>query len=458
VSMALPHSNEPAATPHRCQPWTRPRRWLALLCLLTSATSATAFAVPIERWETSNGLSVHFVRTETLPLLDLIITFDAGSARDGELPGLASVTSALLDQGAAGLDADTIAQRFDDQGARFSASSSRDQTQLQMRSLNAPQTLGRTIHTLTQVLAQPDFPDDALERTRARMLIGLQQAERSPAAVAEQRLWEALYPGHPYASPPAGTVEGLRQVTREDLLGFHQRHYTRRNAVLTLVGDISRIEAEQIARTIAEALPPGTPAEPLPPAPPTEGPATVRVAMPGTQTVVLRGQVGHARGDARHFELLVANHIVGGSGLASRLGVAMREERGLSYGVSSSFSPMRVAGPFVIRTQVRNDRVDEALAVLDAEFADIAKRGFGDAEFEDAIHNISGGFPLSLDSNAGIASLVAMVAFHRLPDDYLRVFTTRVMAVDRESATKSWLGLIDADRMVTVLVGPEPAP
>lgn len=423
-----------------------------LWCLLGLAPQATA--VSFERWETADGLSVQFVRSTTLPLLDAILAFDAGSARDGDLPGLATLTSALLEQGAAGLDADTIAQRLDDQGAQLSVSSNRDQTRIQIRSLNAPQTLARTLRTLTQIIGQPDFPEDAIEQTRGRLLIGLEQAQRTPTAVAERALWEALYGDHPYASPPGGTAEGLRQITRDDLLAFHQRYLARGNAVLTLVGDISRVEAEQIATTLSQALPDGPAAPPLPAATTSDGPQTVTIDMPGSQTVILRGQLAHQRGDPRHFDLLVANHVLGGSSLASRLGLAMREERGLSYGVSSGFSPLRVEGPFVLRTQVRTDRVDEALAVFDAELASIAEQGFTDDEFDAAARNISGGFPLSLDSNAGIAGLVSMVAFYQLPDDYLTTFTDQIDAVEREAATASWLNLIDPERMVTVLVGP----
>ncbi len=431
------------------------RQFALLISLFCLSPLALAGGPVIQHWTTERGLDVHFVRTDSLPLVDIQLTFDAGSARDGGTPGLARLTSRMLTQGAGGKDAAALARAFEEQGARYSTESGRDTASVTLRSLNAPRTLSRSVDSLARMVGKPDFPEDALERERRRMLVGLQTSRQNPGSVANQAFWEALYPDHPYGSPPGGTEESLLEISREDLQAFHQRHYGIANAGLAIVGDISRAEAEQIALHLEQALPDGEALEPLPDVDmPTEA-KEVRIEFPSSQTHVLVGQPGYARGDDRHFPLFVGNHILGGSGLVSRLGIAFREERGLSYSVSSGFSPMVAAGPFRISTQVRSDRTEEALETIHALLDDLRDNGPGDEELDDAIRNITGSFPLNLDSNSKIAGYVATIGFHGLPLDYLDTFPDRIREVTADEVRDSLQSAVDRDRLITVIVGPE---
>ncbi len=428
----------------------------SLLLLGATPGIATAGSSPeIQQWTTDHGLDVYFVRSDALPMVDLTLTFDAGSARDGDLPGLARMTSNMLSEGAGGDSAGDIARSFEDRGARFSTSSGRDNAQVSLRSLNAPATLSRSVDILTKVVSRPDFPEDALQRERRRMLVALRNAERNPGAVAQRVLWQALYGEHPYASPPDGSEESLQAIERDDLVAFHHRYYVRENGLLTVVGDLSRAEAEQIALHLGESLAAGAAAPPLPDAPEEVESEEIRITMPASQTVILAGQPGYARGDDAHFALYVGNHILGGGGLVSRLGIAMREDRGLSYGVSSGFRPMAAAGPFMVRTQVRTDRTDEALEVLRDNLHAIRDDGPDPQELDDALRHITGSFPLNLDSNSKIAGFVSTIAFYDLPLDYLDTFTDRVNAVTAADVREAFQARLDPERMVTVLVGPD---
>ncbi len=428
---------------------------LVLITVAILPAAATAGGPAIQNWTTDQGLDVYFVRSDALPMVDISLTFDAGSARDGDLPGLASMTSSLLAEGAGGRDAGDIARSFEDRGARFSSGSGRDSADVSLRSLNAPDTLSRSVDVLAKVISRPDFPEDAIERQRRRMMVALNNAERDPGSIASRALWSALYDDHPYANPPGGTAESLQAIDRGALVDFHRRHYTSSNAVLTMVGDLSRAEAEQIALHLAESLPVGEALEPLPDAPSTPEARTIRIEAPSSQTVIVKGQIGYARGDDDHFDLFVGNHILGGSGLVSRLGVAMREERGLSYGVSSRFQPMVAAGPFLVSTQVRTDRTDEAHEVIRDHLRGIRDEGPSDDEVSDAARNITGSFPLNLDSNSKIAGYVSSIAFHGLPLDYLEIFPRRIDQVTTESVHAALRDRLDPENMITVIVGPD---
>ena len=409
----------------------------------------------IEHWTTDSGLGVYLVRTDALPIVDLSLLFDAGSARDGDLPGLASMTSSLLREGADGLDAGALARRFEDQGARFSTSSGRDTATLTLRSLSDEEPLEAAIDTLARVMAKPDFPESALERQRRRMQVALNNARNDPGSIASRRFWKELYGDHPYANPPGGTEESLAEIGLDDVRGFHERYYVAGNATLALVGDVSRERAEQIAERLDDAIPAGERAPALPdPDMPEEG-KVIHIPFQAAQSRILMGHPGYARGDDDHFTLYVGNHILGGSGLVSRLADEMREQRGLSYSVSSRFSPMQAAGPFIMSTSVRTDRTGEAREVLGRQLQDMRATPPEDNELRDAIRNITGSFPLSLDSNRKIAGFVANIGFHGLPLDYLDTFPARVEAVTAESIQERFRERLDPERMITVIVGPE---
>ncbi|MCW8928370.1 MAG: insulinase family protein, partial [Gammaproteobacteria bacterium] len=176
------------------------RLFAPLLLALLSIGGNAALAVPeIQHWRTDNGARVYFVEAPELPMVDIRVVFDAGAARDGDLPGLAMLTNGMLEEGAGGLDADTIARRFASLGARFSASSHRDMATAGLRTLTKPELLQPAMETFTLLLSQPDFPRDALERVRKQMLTGLQHEEQQPDEIASKAFYRALYGDHPYA-------------------------------------------------------------------------------------------------------------------------------------------------------------------------------------------------------------------------------------------------------------------
>ena len=328
---------------------------LAIVLLLASGLAA---AVPeIQHWRTANGVPVYFIPARELPMVDAQILFNAGSVRDGERPGLAKLTNALLEEGAGDWSADAIADRLDRVGARFSASSRRDSATIALRSLVDPRYLQPTVETVARLLKEPTFAPDAVERVRQQMLTALRERAQSPGAIAQDAFYKALYDKHPYGSPPEGTPASLNAMTRAEIQDFHRRHYTAVNAVVALVGDLDRPAAEQLANALVAGLPQGEPISPPPPVPPVTASQTIRIPHPSSQSHVLIGQLGVSRADPDYYALYLGNHVLGGNGLVSQLSQEIREKRGRVYGANSGFSPMRQAGPFLLNLQTRNASV-----------------------------------------------------------------------------------------------------
>ncbi len=421
---------------------------------LYAIVSSTAWAVPvIQHWQTSNGVRVLFVETNQLPMVDIQVVFDAGSARDGDMPGVANLTSDLLNEGAGGLTADQIADRFEGVGAQFNASADRDTATVSLRSLTDEDLLGPAVETLTQVLQSPSFPKAAFERERKRMLVALQQEQESPGDIANNKFYAVLYGNHPYASDPTGTPEALKAMTRDDVAAFQHRYYVADNALVVIVGDLSKDRAQRLADTLMDKLPKGQHAAPLPPAPPLEKSQTVMVPHTSTQTHVLSGEVGITRKDPQFFALYVGNHVLGGNGLVSRLAEEIREKRGLSYSTYSYFLPLAAKGPFIIGLQTRNKEVKQAIDVMNQTLTKYVADGPTAEELKEAKQNITGGFPLRIDSNRKIADYLALIGFYDLPLDYLNTFNKHVEQVTVADIRTAFKQHVHPDKRLTVVVG-----
>jgi zinc protease len=426
-------------------------RWLILFILFVAAP---AWATPdIQHWTTARGGRVYFVATEGLPLIDVRLVFDAGSARDGAKFGVASLTSGMLDTGAGAWDADAIAQRLENVGAVLGSGASRDSAFISLRSLTHPEKLSVALDTAREVLAHPRFEQKDFEREKNRTLLAIKQRGEDPGDIAEIAFMKALYGDHPYAHPPEGFKETVEPLTRDDLVDFHKRTYTVKNGIVVIVGNVKRPEAESIAENLLSALPDGEPQPPLPEPAAKPSAETVKTPFPSEQTHVFAGELGMKVNDPDYFPLYVGNHILGGSGLVSRIMEEVREKRGFAYSAYSYFFPLRETGPFQIGLQTKNAQSEEALQVAVKTVRDFIENGPTDKELDAAKKNIVGGFVLRLDSNQKLTGEVASVAFYSRPLDYLDTFTQKVQAVTREDIKRAFKARIDPNRLQTVLVG-----
>lgn len=451
--------------PHPDAPrWHRTaRRRLTALLLFGLASYAappgTAWAVPvIQHWQTPNGVRVLFVETHQLPMVDIKVVFDAGSARDGRHAGLARLTSTLLNEGAGHLNVDQIAQRFEGVGAQYSATSERDSATIGLRGLTDPKLLDPAVETLATLLRDPTFPKAAFERERKRMLVDLRQQQESLEDIAERRFYAALYGKHPYATPPSGTEDSLKALTREQVMAFYHRYYVAANALVVIVGDVHRDAAGKLAEAVIGKLPRGTAPAPIPQPSGLAKSETVMVPHPSSQTHVMSGQVGITRKDKDYFPLYVGNHVLGGNGLVSRLSDEIREKRGLSYYAYSYFEPMLAEGPFVMGLQTRNAEVQRAIEVMNKTLDEFMAKGPTAKELKESKQNITGGFALRIDDNGKIARYLTIIGFYGLPLDYLNTFNDHVERVTLAEIRSAFKRHVHPDKRLTVIVGGGTAP
>ncbi len=427
--------------------------FLGLGFILLAFGQLSHAAAKIENWQTSQGSRVYYVHTEGLPMVDIQVVFNAGSANDGQQFGLAALTAGMLDTGAGKWNADEIAQRFESVGAQFGISSSIDLATLSLRTLTEKPLFDKALETAQVILTQPTFKDADFKREKNRTLAGIKQQEGSPGALASIAFYKALYANHPYAHSESGDAKTVSAFKVADVKRFYKQYYVAANAIVVIVGDVSKEQAEQTAEKLLSGLPVGKKPESLPDVTMPLVGGQHHIEFPSSQTHVLVGLPGSYRKDPDYFNLYVGNHILGGSGLVSKLFDEVREKRGLAYSASSSFMPLSKQGPFLISLQTRNDQTTQALQVLNQTLADFISKGPSDAELIAAKKNITGGFALRFDTNKKLANYVAMIGFYDMPLDYLDTFEQKVEAVTVASITEAFKRRVNPQLLQTITVG-----
>ena len=424
------------------------KKLLALFALTVTAVAQAG--VKIEHWITPSGARVYFAETHELPIIDVEVDFSAGSAFDPPgKAGLASLVQALLDSGAGDLDEERIAGRLVDIGARMGGSVESDRAALTLRTLSDTAEKDAALDLLRLILSNPNFPDAIVAREKARSISAIEEADTRPDSIAAKRFAAAIYPGHPYGA--SATTESMSVVTRDDLLAFYRDNYSARRSVISIIGDLTRGEAERIAQFLTVDLPTGKAETALGEVrlPAAE---TIKVDHPASQSHIHIGLPAIRRGDPDYFPLLVGNYSLGGGGFVSRLVKEVREKRGYAYSVYSYFAPRKLEGPFEIGLQTKRDQAADALKVVQEVLSGFIKRGPSEMELAAAKKNLIDGFGLRIDSNAKLLGYLSTIGFYGLPLTYLDDFPGKVAAVTAKDVREAFDRHVKPEHLVTVVV------
>ena len=425
----------------------------SILFFLLFYTASSLASPNIEYWTTSKGTDVYYVYAPELPMVDVQVVFDAGSTRDGDALGIAMLTNSLLAEGANGDNADVISSGFESLGAIYAANVDYDSASIQLRSLTEEGLLMKAMENFKKVISKPDFPEDAFERKRSQMLIGIKAKQQSPATIAKDAFMSGIYQSHPYGKQSEGNQTTIKSIKRENIISFYKKYYTAKNSMIAIVGAIDRKFAKKISEDIVSSLQNGEKADSLSKVKVLNESKNINIEFPSAQTHILVGQPGVKRGDADYFSLYVGNHILGGGGMVSRLFEEVREKRGLSYSVYSYFMPMLFKGPFIAGLQTKTNQADEAISVLLENISKFIEEGPTQEELIAAKNNIIGGFPLRIDSNSKILNYVVIIGYYKLPLNYLDIFNSNVEEVTIDDIKDAFKRRLSPDKLVIVKVG-----
>ena len=423
-------------------------------------------AIPVQQWTQASGARVYLVESPAIAMVDVQLDFDAGSRRVGaEQAGLAGVAASLFSKGVAArgpdpaLDENALGEAWADLGAAFGASAGSDRFSFSLRSLTEPELLNQAVALAARQVAEPSFPADVWQRDRQRLLAQLKESYTRPGSVASREYGKAVYGGHPYGHEV--TPASLERIGVADMRAFHAAYFTSCNVRVSIVGAVTRAQADAVVTGLLARLPPTdcAAAAALPTVaevPPLPAARELRIPFDSAQAHVLMGQPGFKRNDPDFFAITVGNYILGGGGFVSRLTEEVREKRGLSYSVYSGFSPGRHAGAFTIGLQTRPDQAAQAIAVSRQVLAKFVAEGSTAAELKAAKDNLIGGFPLLIDSNLKLLGNLSNIAWNDLPLDYLDNWTARIAKVSAADVKAAFARKLQPEKMLTVTVGAAP--
>ena len=429
----------------------------SLALLLAPAAWA---ALPIEHWTHASGARVYLVQSPGIAMVDVQLNFDAGERRNplGKT-GLAGLMASATRNGvkeAAGqsaLDENALGEAWADLGASFSANAGSDRLSFSLRSLSYPDVLAQAGTLAARQLGEPAFPDRLWQRDRPKMVASIKEANTRPATVAARAFGKAVYGSHPYGRDT--TEVDLHNISSADMHALHAKAVRACYARISMVGAVDRAQADALVATLLSRLPSGDcpTLGPVDEVQPLAGPSEQRIAFDSAQAHVLVGQPGIKRNSPDYFAFLVGNHILGGGGFTARLTEEVREKRGLTYGIYSSFAPGLHAGAFTISLQTRPDQAQQALDILRGELQRFVAEGPSEQELQAAKDNLIGGFALRIDTNRKLLDNVANIAWNDLPLNFLDSWTEQVQRVTTSDIRQAFARTLQPQSMATVVLG-----
>lgn len=421
------------------------------------------FSIPeFQHFTTSNGVPVIFFQTNQLPIVDVDLRFNAGSARDESIrkdsSGLASMVANLLTKGTKDLDETQFAETTEQLGIELGSAAYKDQFVINLRSLSDSDKLDPALQLLSEVINEPRFDTKVLERSKAQQVLGLKQMMQHPSYIANLNFNKALYGSHPYANSTYGTVGTVPSLSTEDLQRFHDTYLVAQNASLSITGDLSLQQAKQAAETITKELPQGKPAPKLPEPTPINNSKWVHVDHDSDQTYVIIGQQGYrVSSDPAQLQhstdFAIGNEILAGGGFNSRLMGKIRKEMGYTYGIYGNMTAMQVPGPYSISFSTRNEKADEAIDATLATVKETLQQGVTADEFKLTQENLVNKYPMGFASNAGINGMLGVLNFHKLPDSYITDYISRIENTNIENVNSALQDTLNPDKFIIVTVG-----
>ncbi|AFH49939.1 Putative Zn-dependent peptidase [Ignavibacterium album JCM 16511] len=400
--------------------------------------------------EYSNGLKIFYLQKEKLPLIRLNFIVEAGSKFDSlSIPGLARLTSAMIDEGAGGLSSLELSDEFDLLGTDFKISTDNDFIVLSLQSLS--ENIERSLKLLSLVITKPDFPESEFEREKKKLLVSILQLKDNPEAIADQVFDKVIFQNHYYSFPVSGYFDTVEKITLQDIKKFYTNSFKADKSFIAAAGNLSAEKFYQLIEKYFQNFTSSESTDVLSDKLITADKKVFVYDKPeSVQTEIRIGYVSGKRSSKDFFRKHLLNTIFGGQ-FNSRLNSNLREQNGFTYGVSSQFSYLKDSGYFVISTSVNTDNTFAAVREILKEL-DNLKDGINSEELNFAKTSLTRKFPLNFETYRQLTSNLSSLAIQNLPIDYFNTYLTNLTSVSIEEVNAEALKLSQAD-MKIVLVG-----
>jgi zinc protease len=402
----------------------------------------------------ANGLRVIVIPKHDMPLAAARLLVKTGGAADpAGRAGLADMTASLMTKGTKTKSATEIAEAIEALGGALESGASWDGSSVDVNVMS--NKLAKALTIVADVVKNPAFADEELDRLREQNLDGLRVALQQPGTLAGYVSSKVVFAGGPYGHPLGGTIESVTAMKRDDVVRFHKSYYRPDNAILIIGGDVSpesafataqklfgtwaRVGAKKDATTIAAVTP-------------ATGKVVV-IDMPDAgQAAVVEGRAGIRRVDPQFVTAEVTNSVLGG-GYSSRLNQEIRIKRGLSYGAGSRFDARRMAGPFVASAQTKNESAADVAGIIQDELAKLAKDPVPAEELAPRKAALIGDFGRTVETNGGLVNMIGDYALQNVKLDSINHYVEEVEAVSADDVKQFAAKYLAPSTVNVVIVG-----
>lgn len=433
---------------------------IPLLQSLKNINQKQAFQAPFIH-DLNNHYKVRtlFVETRDLPMVDIQLTFNAGSARDQEIAkglfGLSSTAAKLMREGTDKYTAAQVASVFDATGAQFSVQAYRDMFVVRLRTLSDPKKMEPALGMMMEVLKNATFKPSSIQLALSNTQVGQKQLQENPSKLMDIRFYRALYGQHPYAEPITGTIGSTKKITADLLKKFRDQFLVAQNMNIAITGKLSSKQALELSERIAGNLPQGQKAVALAEPEEKSGFDIVHLPYNSSQAHVTFGHLGPNRFTKDRLALEVANRMFGGSGFNAVLMQELRVKRGYTYGAYSTFSFSQAPGIFSFRYSTRQDQLLDSIQVAHQAFINFVNQPIDTKRLEETKAGMLRAFPNNYSSNATINAQLGTMGFYAEQADYLSRYPERlakITAADVQNAVRKHL---HPERLTLVVVNQE---
>lgn len=433
------------------------RIWVLTCFMAVSASCATAQQLrfpPVVHVDLPNGIRLVLMEYHRAPTLNVAAVFAGGKVTEpADKKGIADLTTTLMRRGTETRSANRIAEEIDFLGGSLSISVGYDKSVATLSVLARDADAG--LDVFADVLRNPKFAPDELERERAHEVAELQAIGESPGAVADRITAETIYGRHPYGG--LATIRSLQSFADADVRAYYRANFAPDRMLVVAVGDFKSDEmADRLKARFGNWTKTGAPLPDAPVAEPS-APRIVLIDKPdATQTQVRFARIGVPRNTPDYFPIELADTILGG-GFTSRLVDQIRINRSLTYGIGSIFTMRKQGGDFSVSTFTKIETTRRIIDATRDVLKQTAKKGFTEAELRKVKGYLAGQFAINAQTPEALTGQLISIAFYGLPEDYLRTYIEKLRAVSLADVNRIARTYFNPGAMSLILVAPEAA-
>lgn len=411
----------------------------------------------IQKWTSKNGIKVLFVQENTLPMINITINLNAGSIMSDK-SGVAFLTAAMLEEGTNKYNVEQIANKFESLGSIFATKVQHDNTKIYLQSLSDNKHLTPSLKLLNNILSSPSFPQHNFQRVQQNLINNLIEESQHPESIVNRNFYAQVYGNNPYGRPIQGTVASVKSINCQEVKNFYREYYNNKNAIITLVGNLTLNKAKKIANQISQHIAVANSKQTIAKEMgeidiPHKNVIIKNINFPTKQTHIIIGNTAIRHDNPDYPVLYLGNAILGGASLNSILFKNIRIENGLAYSVNSILKTMKYSGVFFINLQTRNQQANKALTMTKKILTQFLTIGPSKKQVVNEKRSLLNNLSLRITSNASISRYLNIIGFYNLPADYINTLGNKIKYINYKQIAPIMRKYIQPQNMVQITVG-----